>query len=297
MSLGDAAYEQTELTEAQRYFQETLALCAELGDLYPSAWARTNLGRIAHILGDDRLAQIYYAESLAAFRELGHRRDIAQVYLDLGRVARTQGDAAQAREYYIESLTVFGDLRDKELIPECLEGIAGLASEAEQPVQAARLFGAAETLRESAGVPLPPVHRAAYERDLAAARAALDERAWRTAWAEGRALLMQQAIVAAEQTLGEAEATATARQSEPPPASPPTKRASDLASTLTARERQVLALIAQGHTNRAIADALVIAERTAEIHVSNILAKLGVSSRTQAAAYAVAHGLAAPPDA
>jgi DNA-binding NarL/FixJ family response regulator len=58
----------------------------------------------------------------------------------------------------------------------------------------------------------------------------------------------------------------------------------------------VLALVAQGASNRAIADALVIAERTAEIHVSNILGKLGVSSRTQAAAYALAHGLAAPPD-
>jgi DNA-binding NarL/FixJ family response regulator len=58
----------------------------------------------------------------------------------------------------------------------------------------------------------------------------------------------------------------------------------------------VLALVAQGSSNRAIADALVIAERTAEIHVSNILGKLGVSSRTQAAAYALAHGLAARPD-
>jgi DNA-binding NarL/FixJ family response regulator len=66
---------------------------------------------------------------------------------------------------------------------------------------------------------------------------------------------------------------------------------------LTPRERQVLALVAQGHTNRTIADTLVIAEHTAAIHVSNILGKLGVASRTQAAAYAVAHGLAAPPDA
>jgi len=75
------------------------------------------------------------------------------------------------------------------------------------------------------------------------------------------------------------------------------RSAGDLAGTLTPRERQVLALIAQGASNRAIADALVIAECTAEIHVSNILGKLGVTSRTQAATYAVAHGLAAPPSA
>ena len=59
----------------------------------------------------------------------------------------------------------------------------------------------------------------------------------------------------------------------------------------------MLALIAQGASNRAIADTLVIAERTAEFHVSNILGKLGLTSRTQAAAYALAQGLEAPPDA
>jgi non-specific serine/threonine protein kinase len=61
---------------------------------------------------------------------------------------------------------------------------------------------------------------------------------------------------------------------------------------LTRREREVIALIARGYSNRAIAEALVIAERTAEIHVGNILGKLGFTSRARAAAYAVAHGLA-----
>ena len=61
---------------------------------------------------------------------------------------------------------------------------------------------------------------------------------------------------------------------------------------LTRRERQVIALVARGYSNRAIAEALVISEKTAEIHVSNILGKLGFSSRAQAAAYAVEHRLA-----
>jgi DNA-binding CsgD family transcriptional regulator len=59
---------------------------------------------------------------------------------------------------------------------------------------------------------------------------------------------------------------------------------------LTARERDVIALIARGYSNRAIADALVVSEKTAEGHVSSILRKLGYSSRAQAAAYAVQHG-------
>ena len=63
----------------------------------------------------------------------------------------------------------------------------------------------------------------------------------------------------------------------------------DSLGTLTPRERDVLAGIANGLSNRAIADDLGITERTARTHVSNILAKLGLSSRTQAALLAVQH--------
>jgi DNA-binding NarL/FixJ family response regulator len=61
--------------------------------------------------------------------------------------------------------------------------------------------------------------------------------------------------------------------------------------TLTAREREVLALIAKGMTNRAIADALAISDRTVDRHVSNILLKLDLPSRSAATAYAYRHGL------
>jgi len=63
---------------------------------------------------------------------------------------------------------------------------------------------------------------------------------------------------------------------------------------LTAREVEVLALVAAGQTNRAVATALVLSEKTVARHLSNIFTKLGLSSRTQAAAYAFEHGLIAP---
>jgi tetratricopeptide (TPR) repeat protein len=194
-SLGNMAFNKAEVLQAHAYLQEALVLCSDLGDIFGSAHARENLGRVAYALGDDRQAQTYYAESLAAFRELG-QRDIAQVYIDLGQVARTQGDTTQARSYYTQSLALFREFMDKQSFPECIEDIAGLAGAA-QPTAAVRLFGAAEAVRESAGIPLPPVRRAAYERDLAAARAQLDQVAWDTAWSAGRALLLEQAIAEA----------------------------------------------------------------------------------------------------
>jgi DNA-binding NarL/FixJ family response regulator len=64
-----------------------------------------------------------------------------------------------------------------------------------------------------------------------------------------------------------------------------------LADTLTPREREVLAEVASGATNQQLADRLGVSERTARTHVSSILAKLGLASRTQAALWAVQHGI------
>jgi DNA-binding NarL/FixJ family response regulator len=64
------------------------------------------------------------------------------------------------------------------------------------------------------------------------------------------------------------------------------------ARALTGRERQVLALLARGRSNRDIASELGVSEKTVKTHVSSVLAKLGVQDRTQAALYAVRHGLA-----
>ncbi len=68
------------------------------------------------------------------------------------------------------------------------------------------------------------------------------------------------------------------------------------ATALTAREREVVILVARGKSNREISDALVISERTARTHVSNVLVKLGLASRTQAALWAIREGLAPRPE-
>lgn len=200
-SLGDMAFNNAELQQAQEHAQQALTLSSKQGDKFAVAWAIAKLGRVAHVLGDDSQAQTYCAEALALFRQLDNRHDVAAVYLDLGRVARAQGDIAQARLCYAESLTVFGDVMDRRGVPECIEGIAGLAGMVGQPIYAARLFGAANAWRQAVELPLPPVYRTAYERDLAAARTQLDEVTWTSAWAEGQGLPFERVLREAESIL------------------------------------------------------------------------------------------------
>jgi ATP/maltotriose-dependent transcriptional regulator MalT len=243
---------------------------------------------VAHAVGDYHLAQFYLDRAMPLFHEIGIASDVAHVLLEQARVAEAQGLVTQAHYYYAESLEVFARQR-MQRVPECLEGIAGLAIQ--QPTQAAQLLGTAAAIRESTNFPLPTVYRASYERTVAATCKQLGEAAYAAAWAAGHALTLEEAIAEALRVPAEAPPE-TPDQAEQPVSTMP-----DRLGSLTSRERQVLVLIAQGASNRAIAEKLVITERTAEIHVSNILGKLGVTSRTQAAAYALANGLADAPDA
>jgi DNA-binding NarL/FixJ family response regulator len=68
----------------------------------------------------------------------------------------------------------------------------------------------------------------------------------------------------------------------------------EIVEPLTEREREILTLVARGKANKEIARELGISERTARTHVSNILGKLGLTSRTQAALYALSEGLVPP---
>jgi hypothetical protein len=93
-----------------------------------------------------------------------------------------------------ESLAQFQEQDNRRRIAQCLEGLAGVAAAQVRPGRTARLCGAAEALREAIGTPIWPVDRPTYERDVATMRAQLDEATFVAAWAEGRAMPLEQAI-------------------------------------------------------------------------------------------------------
>jgi DNA-binding NarL/FixJ family response regulator len=127
------------------------------------------------------------------------------------------------------------------------------------------------------------------DQAVAAARARLGGNAYAAAWAEGRALPPDDAIAYAVEP---ERAQSPAGTSAPASATPSkNQRGGGQLYSLTSREREVAVLVARGLTNRQVAEALVIAERTADTHVANILRKLGLATRTQLAAWAHQHGL------
>jgi non-specific serine/threonine protein kinase len=140
------------------------------------------------------VARAYHEESLAMFRTLGDRRNIARALIHLGWVGIDQHAHAEAREHLTEAVTIARELADPRVMIDGLEIFAYLALGVDRPDRAARLQGAAETLRETIGLPVSPSEHIFYDADVAAARAGLGDAAFNAAWGEGRALSMEQAV-------------------------------------------------------------------------------------------------------
>jgi tetratricopeptide (TPR) repeat protein len=180
---------------AARSFWETcLASYRVLDDKPEIASTILMLGNLALALGHEEEAVAHYMESQALNRELGHTWGVAVTLINLGYVALHQDDWARAERLAKESLTLLRGLGDTWGIPECLGVLAGAAGAIQQPARAARLFGAIELLLNVTGGQLEPTVRAEYDRNLAVARAQLDEATFAAAWAEGRMFSLEQAM-------------------------------------------------------------------------------------------------------
>jgi non-specific serine/threonine protein kinase len=166
------------------------------------------------------------------------------------------------------------EMVDPSGVAMALSNLGGIAQRTGDPLRAVRMFGAAEVLREasigSAFLSVSPAERAICEESEHRARIAIGESAFAVAWAAGRALSF-------------ADAVAAGLEAAPAPTA--------VAAPLSRREQEVAVLIAEGHTNREIAERLVITEWTVDTHVRHILTKLGLRSRAQVAVWAVEHHL------
>ena len=264
---------------ARTHLLEALKLFRELGDVQGVAETTVCLGVVANSQGDPGTAQSCYEESLTIYRALGNQQGVAETLTNLGEVALERGDLAGARAFESESLALASEIGDRERVAIALAALGGVAAAQGEPERALRLAGAAMAIREAIGKSSPAAWRARFERWLEPARRALSAETMTAAWNAGRAIPVEQTIDYALKPVGSAEATGPSPRRIRP--------AGRQLPGLTQREQEVAALIARGLTNRQIAADLVITEGTAANHVKHILARLGLDTRVQVAAWAI----------
>jgi predicted ATPase/DNA-binding CsgD family transcriptional regulator len=291
--LGWASYCQGAYAAARRLSEESVALLRTLGNPGYTAHALTILAHIATALGEETTATALLEEALALGKQGESREDMARTLCALGRLAIRQGQMAQARARYEESLSLVEQWREarlsvrtKWILASCLEGLGEIALSQGQAAWTVRFCGAAESLRV-AGATRNPLGREqpSYKHTLAAARSQLGGESFAALWAEGQAMTPEEALAAegrgpsSEQEYAGATVLLTAQSLSPS------------VDGLTAREIDVLRLLAVGLTNNQIAARLMISPKTVNIHASSIYKKLEITSRTAATRYAIEHAL------
>jgi non-specific serine/threonine protein kinase len=288
-----------DLAAARPRIEEALAIAREVGAPAEIAYSLQRLGELALREGNYPVSRSLLEQALTIRRAMGEQQKLPETLDGVGYAALREGDYATAAECFRESLTAGTGLGTRRYTWVPVAGLAVLAGAprtgagAGEPGlrQAAKLFGAYEGLRETAGVKIDPMLRVELDRDIAAIRAQLDEETWRQAWEEGRSMSMEEAIAEALQSLEQDLRAGTAGTLEESGAE---ETGHTYPDDLTGREVQVLRLIATGKSNQEIAQELVLSLRTVERHISNIYQKIGSTgkvARATATGYAHRHGL------
>jgi predicted ATPase/DNA-binding CsgD family transcriptional regulator len=234
-----------------------------------AAWLRLVEARLAEAAGDQALAFKLLSEALEMSRAVSQQQAIVTSLVELGHVQLERNSNAQAMESFAEAIELAHQSGERIQLARALEGLArGYA--AHQPAAAVRLAGAADRLRIAMGAIAWPSDKRRLEAWLPATRRKLKPQPYRAAWQAGHAIDTDQAVALARRLRTDAG---------------PRLRAEGL----TARERQVVELLARAHTTRQIAAELAISPATARTHVDHVLAKLGLHTRAQVVLWARQH--------
>jgi predicted ATPase/DNA-binding CsgD family transcriptional regulator len=278
LALGRLAWDDGELDTARGWFDSAKLRFERCGDEVGLAHSLHGLGLVAWKDGDYPQAEAFLRDALRMWQSLGFRWELAQcIPGHLADVARAAGNLTEAMILYQECLSLNWDRQDLENISWSLAGLAHIAATDGQGEQAVRLMALADHFEELTGAPLTP--HIARDHDLARRMLIESVGAERFATIQGSVSNAEPAV--------EIGAVLALRRQET------AKTAPALAGLgLTQRERDVLRMMASGKSNQEIADALFVSLGTVKVHVTHILAKLGVKSRSAATDYAHRHDLA-----
>jgi DNA-binding CsgD family transcriptional regulator len=283
MILGQMELDQGNYTQAASLLWESLALKRKSGDSAPGVLM--HLSQLALAQGGYTHVQRLGEECLEACQQARNTFYASPALRVLGAAALAQGEYKRARTFLRESVARSRTIRHRRTIAFALAAFAGaVASDpeslADDVCAAARIWGAVEELREEVGIFLPVAERTRYEQAVATVRTHLDAATFAAAWAEGRAMTLEQVIAYALET-----------QAEPPS---PAAAASDAggrgharsntmwARKLSGREVDVLGLVAESYTDQEVAARLGLRPRTVTSYLTSIYDKLEVRTRMAA---------------
>ncbi len=270
--VADSALWQADSDTARERYEEGLALAGASGTSIDVALFAFHLGQLWWLLNALDVAEKYARQALDVAREAGSTTWAAYSLYVLASLAHERADVGRAGALYREALAIAWSNSDRLCVRMALPGLAGLAVLEGDSARALRLAGAANSLEQNAGIVAFPPIRARQERWLAPAHKALDGPTRATAWTEGNEMTWDEMMAYAQE-----QAIPIGRK----PAGSSAGGTSG-AARLSRREREVLALVAEGSSNREIAATLIISENTAKYHVAPLLNKLGAGSRAEA---------------
>jgi predicted ATPase/DNA-binding CsgD family transcriptional regulator len=263
--------------------EESVAVARAIGSGAGEAQALLRLAQLDRVDGDYAASRARLERSLPLMERWHFASGRFWAQAALANLARAEGRLSEARKLLLAQLLWATTEGDCAAVQHQLCSFGVLAATEGNDALAVRLIAPTTSPEGLVGTVHTPDLRLEGQAALARAREALDEAAYDAALTGGRTALLDDLV---------AEAAALAER--PPGRATPAPARSRPPDALTARERQVVALAAAGHTNRQIAEALVVSDRTVETHVANALGKLGFRSRAQLAAWAVARRLVEP---
>ncbi|MFN8492591.1 MAG: LuxR C-terminal-related transcriptional regulator [Caldilineaceae bacterium] len=283
LQMGDCAQKAQAYERARLYHIEGVAYMRQIETKWLTTRTLMHVGVMSGFRGNWSEARAYFVEGLQLAHAAGFEQYVATASAYLGYIAVQQGNFNQAESYFAEALAI---CRARQLYfgqTLCLINYANLRLRQGHPTLAVRLL-AVDNVRKT----FFSFDVYIREETLAAARNQLTEAEFNAAQADGQTLTLETALAYASTpvtTNGATPALPQGKQRQPTTKQRP-------ANGLSQRETEVVRLLAQGLSNRAIADQLILSERTVERHVANILAKQNFTSRTQIAAWALTKGFA-----
>lgn len=288
-NLADAMLEMGAIDEAERLHEEALLVRLNAGDENAVAYSLFNLGVVAERNGNFDRSQLLMDDALTRMDAVGDLLGKAYVLAEVGNVRLEMGSLTESALALRESLEIRRSLGDQRGAVECVERIAEILALAQQPEEAARLFGAAMTHRQRLNAALPPAEQETLERWLQTLESSLETGMFENLAYTGTLMSPSAATNRAMESVDRILAAT------PVPVDSPVDAAAFKGAVLSIREQEVLRLVAQGLTDQEIADHLFMSRRTATTHQSNIRRKLGAQNRAEAVAFAIRDGIILPP--